>query len=142
MSDAPFLSALITRQLEELLLTRAPGPVSVHMCELADRMITGSGSAEAVADLEAIRRSIAGAKLAAYPYKNPAAVEKAHNGPEHPAYAKRVWQAIAGPGHGGVLNDSMELLAQHIDLELLSQLPSYQRWLADTEDALKTKGFL
>ncbi|MEV7776153.1 hypothetical protein [Kitasatospora sp. NPDC086791] len=201
VSDAPFLGTLITRQLDELLLARAPGPVAVHPCELSDRMITGSGTAEEVAeaawelarechlifvhsdekergtaekltaqlrerargtksaepvalvpvrmteswmlaDREAVLRSIAGAKPAAYPYKSPAAVEKAHNSPEHPAYAKRVWQTIAGTGHGGVLDDSMELLARHIDLELLSQLPSYQRWLADTEDALITKGFL
>nr|WP_223244705.1 DUF4276 family protein [Streptomyces sp. CBMA156] len=201
VSDAPFLRILITRQLEELLLAKAPGPVSVHACELADRRITGSGTAEEVAesawklaqdchlvfvhsdekergtaekltallrerargtksaepvalvpvrmteswmlaDREAISRSVAGADLSGYPYKSPAAVEKAHNSPTHQAYAKNVWEAIAGKGHGGVLDDSMELLAQHIDLELLSQLPSYQRWRVDTEDALKTKGFL
>ncbi|MFI2612001.1 hypothetical protein [Kitasatospora sp. NPDC018619] len=201
VSDAPFLRTLITRQLEELLLVRAPGPVSVHACELADRRVTGSGTPEEVAesawalaqdchlvfvhsdekergtaeklaallrerargtkaaepvelvpvrmteswmlaDREAIRRSIAGAKLEAYPYKTLAGVEKAHNDPDHPAYAKLVWQAIAGKGHGGVLDDSMELLAHHIDLKLLAQLPSYRRWLADTEEALKTKGFL
>lgn len=95
-----------------------------------------------LADRRAITTAVGGADLTAYPYRHPAEVEKAHNSPDHPAYAKRVWQAIAGKGHGGALDDSMELLAQHIDLDILGRLPSYQRWLADTEDALKLKGFL
>ncbi|WAL73943.1 DUF4276 family protein [Kitasatospora sp. YST-16] len=197
MSDEPFLRTLITRQVEDLLLAKAPGPVDVQPCEVSVVRITDWGASEAarrmaaehgllflhsdrkerakadglaaelrewareakvaepvvlipvqmteswmLADREAITRTVGGADLGAYPYKHPADVEKAHNSPDHPAYAKRVWQAIAGKGHGGALDDSMELLAQHIDLEILGRLPSYQRWLADTEDALKLKGFL
>ncbi|MFJ8043194.1 hypothetical protein ACIRBX_22135 [Kitasatospora sp. NPDC096147] len=95
-----------------------------------------------LADKAAIARTIGGADLGQYPYGTPSEVEKAHNSPDHPAYAKRVWQAIVGKGHGGALDDSMEVLALHIDLGLLAQLPSYQQWLADTEEALKAKGFL
>ncbi|AUG79788.1 hypothetical protein CFP65_5076 [Kitasatospora sp. MMS16-BH015] len=195
-SDEPFLATLIVRQLEELLIAKAPRRVQVFACEVSPVRITGSGGAQAVietawelaqdcdlifahsdekerdtaeklvaelharaqqakaavpvvlvpirmteswmlADRQAIARCVAGADLGAYPYKTPADVEKAHNSPGHPAYAKQVWQAIAGCGH-----ESTDLLAQHIDLRLLSQLPSYQRWLADTEEALKAKGFL
>ncbi|QKW21647.1 DUF4276 family protein [Kitasatospora sp. NA04385] len=197
VSDEPFLRTLITRQLEGLLLAKAPGPVDVQPCEVSPVRITAAGVAKAarelaldchllflhsdekerakaddlaaelrewaqgskaaepvvlvpvrmteswmLADRKAITTAVGGADLTAYPYKQPGDVEKAHNSPDHPAYAKRVWQAIAGKGHGGALDDSMELLAQHIDLDLLGQLPSYQRWLADTEHALKLKGFL
>ncbi|MFJ1755871.1 hypothetical protein [Kitasatospora sp. NPDC088134] len=95
-----------------------------------------------LADRKAIAAAVAGADLTAYPYRHPEEVEKAHNRPDHPACAKRVWQAIVGKGHAGVLDDSMEQLAQLIDLRILGRLPSYQRWLADTEHALKLKGFL
>ncbi|MFJ5233570.1 hypothetical protein ACIQBJ_27200 [Kitasatospora sp. NPDC088391] len=197
VSDEPFLRTLITRQVEDLLLAKATGPVDVQPCEVSVVRITAAGAAEAarelavehtllflhsdekerakadalaaevrswaresraaepvvlvpvrmteswmLADRQAIAVAVGGADLTAYPYQQPADVEKAHNSPDHPAYAKRVWQAIAGKGHGGALDDSMELLAQHIDLDILGRLPSYQRWLADTEHALKSKGFL
>ncbi|MFJ4675983.1 hypothetical protein [Kitasatospora sp. NPDC088783] len=197
MSDEPFLRTLVTRQVEELLLVKAPGPVDVQPCEVSVVRVTDPGALEAaramasahellflhsdrkerakaeglaaelrewagrpnvaepvvlvpvqmteswmLADRKAIATAVGGADLTAYPYKHPADVERAHNSPDHHDYAKRVWQRIVGSGHGGVLDDSMELLAQHIDLRILGRLPSYQRWLADTEHALKLKGFL
>ena len=197
VSDEPFLRRLITRQLEDTLLAKAPGRVSVLDCQVSEVRITAAGAEDAawelaldchlvvvhsdekerskaeglagairqraqqdraaepvvlvpvrmteswmLADRGAVAAAVGGADLSTYPYKHPADVEKAHNSTDHPAYAKRVWQAIAGSGHGGALDDSMELLAQHVDLDLLGRLPSYQRWLADTEHALKLKGFL
>jgi ribosome-binding protein aMBF1 (putative translation factor) len=95
-----------------------------------------------LADRAAIKRAIVSADLSKYPYKNPADVEKAHNDPQHPLYAKKVWQSLVGTGREAIVADAAEALVEHTDLRTLAQLPSYQQWLSDTEAALKLKGFL
>jgi hypothetical protein len=95
-----------------------------------------------LADRNAVRLAIAGVDLSKCPYSNPPDVEKAHNDPGHPKYAKNVWTAMVGSLESDVLADSMEALVEHTDLRTLAQLPSYQQWLSDTEAALKLKGFL
>ncbi|MEW2545560.1 DUF4276 family protein [Streptomyces sp. NPDC047002] len=115
-------------------------PASAAMAVvLVPRLMTESW---VLADREALRRVQPTADLDAYPYSQPADVESANPSPAHPGHPKKVLEAVLSRARRREPADYFERLADAVDLAVLAKLPSYQRWLADTDEALKRKKYL
>ncbi|WP_329063086.1 hypothetical protein [Streptomyces sp. NBC_01429] len=95
-----------------------------------------------LADRDALVRVQPAADLSAHPHLQPEDVEQGNPAPGHPAHPKRVLANVLKKARRSDPGDYFARLADEVDLSVLGKLSSYQRWLADTDEALKRKKYL
>ncbi|MEV8392399.1 MULTISPECIES: hypothetical protein [unclassified Streptomyces] len=95
-----------------------------------------------LADRAALTRVQPAADLSAHPHPQPADVEQGNPAPGHPAHPKRVLANVLKKARRSDPGDYFARLADEVDLSVLGKLSSYQRWLADTDEALMRKKYL
>ncbi|MFJ4922554.1 hypothetical protein [Streptomyces sp. NPDC088725] len=95
-----------------------------------------------LADRAALIRVQPSADLAAHPHLQPADVEQGNPAPSHPSHPKKVLANVLKKARRSDPGDYFARLADEVDLSVLGKLSSYQRWLADTDEALKRKKYL
>ncbi|MEW1724763.1 hypothetical protein [Streptomyces sp. NPDC093109] len=95
-----------------------------------------------LADRDALVRVQPAADLSAHPHLQPEDVEQGNPAPAHPAHPKRVLANVLKKARRSDPGDYFARLADEVDLSVLGKLSSYQRWLADTDEALKRKKYL
>ncbi|MGW2259601.1 hypothetical protein ACWCXE_17465 [Streptomyces sp. NPDC001780] len=95
-----------------------------------------------LADRDALVRVQPAADLTAHPHLQPADCEQGNPTPGHPTHPKRVLANVLKKARRSDPDDYFTRLADEVDLSVLGKLSSYQRWLADTDEALKRKKYL